>query len=577
MKPKLKPINEQVIVLLGATSGIGLETSFQMVEKGAQVVIVGRSQEGLNEALEQVRSHAVANRMAISRGRNGHAQEGGMGEQTTSLVGEMEDQVIGLEADVANFDQIKSVAEQVVQRFGRIDTWVNLAAVSQWALFEDTTPDEFHRIIEVNLLGQAYGAMAAMPYLKQQNGGALIFVSSIEGRIPIPYHSAYNASKHGILGMAETLRLEVSHTGVPISVTTILPASINTPLFEKARTKIGVEPEPLPPVYEAQMVARSILYAAEHPVRELIVGDSGYMMTFMRRLAPTLTSNFMGASGFRMQRSNEPKSAQAPDNLYNHISGYDQVQGEYPARPFSLLTWFSTHPRARMALYGGLLAGMGALVGWRVVEMRNQRRGWRYQLPKQARKLYKNAYKQVRQASKGSQKAIKNASETVVGLPLVSSLPMFRRRSVFQRWGDLMLGWWAAITSISLPFISRRKSLAQRITDRMPSMSMPSMPEMPWSSANKMTGKAAKQTSKAMDKVEKQVKVAQKRAEKAMNQVENRSRYAIKAASRSMPSKSDIKDMAKRGQVIERRQSFIERMPFGERRETVVEKMPYKK
>ncbi|RPJ37465.1 MAG: SDR family NAD(P)-dependent oxidoreductase, partial [Chloroflexi bacterium] len=487
---------------------------------------------------------------------------------------EMEEKVIGLEADVTNFDQVKSVAAQVVQRFGRIDTWVNLAAVAQWALFEDTTPDEFLRIIQVNLLGQTYGAMAALPYLKQQGGGALIFVSSIEGRIPVPYHSAYNASKHGINGMAETLRLELKHTGVPVSVTTIVPASINTPLFEKARTKIGVEPEPIPPVYDARLVARAIIYAAQHPVRELIVGDSGYMMTFMRRLAPTITSNIMGASGFRMQRSNEPKSAQAPDNLYHHVSGYEQVEGSFPSKRSGVLTWLSTHPRARMVLYGGLLAGMGALIGWRVVEARNRQRSWRYQLPRQARKLYKNAFKQAKLASKTSNRALKNASETVSSLPVVSNLPMFHKRSILERWGDLLLGWWAAITSLSIPFIGRRKSLAQRVSDRVPDVHVPAMP---WAGRREITGKVARQTNKAMDKVEKRVKAAEKRAEKAMDRMEGRSRDALKAVSHRMPSKSDIKDMARRGEVIERRRSFVERMPFGERRETIVEKMPYKK
>ena len=574
MKPKLKPINEQVVVLLGATSGIGLETAFQMVEKGATVVIVGRSQEGLNDALDQVRSHAEASRMAISRGRNGHTQLGVIGDEsgqfasevTSATMTEIPDQVIGLEADVTNFEQIRSVAEQVVQRFGRLDTWVNLAAVSEWALFEDTTPDEFHRIIEVNLLGQAYGAMAALPYLKQQGGGALIFVSSMEGRVPIPYHSAYNASKHGILGLAETLRQEVKHTGVPVSITAILPASINTPLFEKSRTKMGVEPEPLPPVYGVRMAAKAIVFAAEHPARELIVGDAGYMMNFMRRLAPTLTNNFMGASGFRMQRSNEPKSAQAPDNLYQHISGFEQAQGEHMAKPFSVITWFSTHPKARMALYGTLLAGAGALVGWRVVSIRNQRRSWRYQLPRRARKFYK-------EASKTTGKVFQDASKAFVAMPVVSNLPGIRQRSFMDRMASSFVGWWAALTSLSLPFISRRRSFTQRVSDRIPEVHI----SAPWNGGKKMAKQAVRQSNKAIDLVDKRVKKAQKRAEKAMDRLDESRKETVKAVSRRIPSRSDIRDMAKRGQVIERRRSFIEKVPFGERRELIVEKMPYKK
>lgn len=578
MKAKLKPIYDQVVVLLGATSGIGLETAKLMAEKGATVVVVGRSQEGLNEAIDQVRSHAEASRMAYQRGRNGHTQMGVISdatgqfasEITNASVSEMTDQVIGLEADVTNFEQVRSVAEQVVQRFGHLDTWVNLAAVSEYALFEDTTPEEFQRIIQVNLLGQAYGAMAALPYLKQQGGGALIFVSSIEGRIPMPYHSAYNASKHGVLGLAETLRQEIRHTGVPVSVTTILPASINTPLFEKSRTKLGVEPEPLPPVYDARMAAKAIVHAAHRPVRELIVGDMGYMMNFMRRLAPTLTSNMVGASGFRMQRSNEPKSAQAPDNLYQHISGYEQVEGGYMAKPFSVLTWFSTHPKARNALYGGLLAAAGALVGYRIYSERNRRRGWRYQLPRQARRFYQDA-------SKATSRAFHNAEKAFVAMPVVSNLPGIRRRSFSEKVGDSLIGWWAAITSLSLPFIGRRKSFKERVTDRIPEVHI----SAPWDGSKRFAKQTAKQatrqSNKAMEIVDKRVKRAQQRAEKAMDRIDDRRKETMKAVSHAMPSRSDIKDMMRRGEVVERRRSFVERVPFGERCETIVEKVPYKK
>jgi NAD(P)-dependent dehydrogenase (short-subunit alcohol dehydrogenase family) len=442
MKLKLKPIHDQVIVLFGATSGIGLETAMYMVEKDAKVAIIGRSQEGLNEAVIRIREHANASMLARQRSTNGshyetfgsiagQAASEAMGESsmTTEMV---EEQVIAIEADVTNWEQVRSAAEQVMQRLGRIDTWVNLAAVSEWALFEDTSPDEFHRIIEVNLVGQAYGAMAVMPYMKQQEGGSLIFVSSIAGKMPIPYQSAYNASKHGIVGLVETLRQEVIHTGLPINVTAIIPASINTPLFSKARTKLGVEPEPIPPIYDSKLVARSIAYAASHPVRELIVGDSGYMMTFMRRLAPTLTSNYIGASGFRKQRSSEVKSAQAPDNLYEHIQGYTQVEGEYAPRTmrYSPITWLSTHPRVRMGLLAAAISGLGFLAGSRIVLARaERRRSFKYR----------------------ARSFAEQAVTFLAALPLISSLPMFQRRSLIRRISD------------RLPFTNRKKSLDDRI------------------------------------------------------------------------------------------------------------------
>ena len=440
MKAKLKPIHDQVVVLFGATSGIGLETALQMVEKGARVAIVGRSQEGLNDAMERVRQHAQAHREITNRTNGGSVypigrrewMQGEMGATGMTGTGEstgfasaesggspmgtstMEDQVIALEADITKWEDVKGVADQVVQRMGRIDTWVNIAAVAEWALFEDTNPEEFRRIIEVNLLGHAYGTMAALPYMKQQGGGSIISVASIAGRVSVPYQSAYSASKHGLMGMIETLRQELRHTNVPVSVTAIIPASVNTPLFNKARTKLGVEPEPIPPIYDPRMVAKAIVYAASHPVRELIVGDSGYIVTYMRRLAPTLTNNFLGATGFRKQRSDEPKSAQAPDNMYHHVSGYNSVSGEFTPRTMKVspLTWLSTHPKVKMGIVSALIAGAGFLVGSKIVRSRAQRR---------------------RSFSYRARNFGRQAGALLASLPMISDLPMFRRRTLPQR------------------------------------------------------------------------------------------------------------------------------------------------
>ena len=214
---KLKSLDKQVVVLFGATSGIGLETALHMVEHGAHVALIGRSQEGLDDALQRVRQHTRAHHAAMSQHQGAEAFN-------------PEDQVKGFLADATDFEQVKSAAEQIISTFGRIDTWVNLAAVTEYALFEDMGPNEFKHIIDNNLTGQAYGAMAALSYMKQQKAGALIFVSSVGGKVPLPYQAAYTAAKHGILGLADTVRMELKHSGIPVSVTTILPSSINTPL-----------------------------------------------------------------------------------------------------------------------------------------------------------------------------------------------------------------------------------------------------------------------------------------------------------------------------------------------------------
>lgn len=559
MKLKLKPIYDQVVVLVGATSGAGLETAMLMAEKGARVAIVGRSMEGLNDALDQVRLHATAsymNRMQargmdlytapgedISMGYHRTEETAGSESSPAQTAHEVmsEDQVMAVEGDITNFEQMRSVADQVMQRFGRIDTWVNLAGVSEWALFEDTSPDEFHRIIEVNLVGQAYAAMAALPYLRQQRGGALIFVGSMAGRVPVPYQSAYSASKHGLLGLADTLRMEQQYTGLPVSITTILPASMNTPLFEKARTKIGVEPEPVPPIYDAKMLAKAIVYAATHPVREMIVGDAGYLINFVNRISPRLAHSVMSATGFTNQRNGPLKSGQAPDNLYEHISGYNQAEGEFydRERRFAPLTWLSTHPAARIGLYGVLLGGLGAFLGWRIMKERAYRRTWRYRLPRQARKI-------TREARAIAGKTLQSAGERVSEMQIASNLPMMHRRSFPRRAVDTLAGFWTAVLAI-LPF-TQRKSLMRRITDRIPSVNMP------WKQRESFVDRVT-----MADQRKKVGKRIEKTSDKVRETISDRRKDAAKTVEKAVQRG---KEAAMKAPVIEHRESIIEKVTF---------------
>lgn len=178
-------------------------------ERGAKVVVAGRSLSALTELVREIQS----------RGDMASAQE----------------------ADVSQYDQLIALANRAVELYGRIDTWVHVAAVSIHAPFQETRPDEFRRLIDVNLIGQAFGAMAALPHLKRAGGGALIHIGSVESKRSFPLHSAHSASKHGMIGFIDALRVELMHDRTPISVTTILPAGINTPFFDKSLTRLGVK------------------------------------------------------------------------------------------------------------------------------------------------------------------------------------------------------------------------------------------------------------------------------------------------------------------------------------------------
>jgi NAD(P)-dependent dehydrogenase (short-subunit alcohol dehydrogenase family) len=329
---RLKPVENQVVALMGASSGIGRETALRFAERGAKVVVSARNEEGLNSLVEEI------------RGKGGRAT--------------------AIPAEVTEFEQVKAVADRAVEEYGRLDTWVHLAAVLLVASFEETTPEEFARVIDVNLMGQVYGAMAALPHIKRQGGGALIHVSSMGAKRSIPLQSAYCASKHGIDGFLESLRVELQREKLPISVTQVMPATINTPFFDKARTKLGVKPVAPPPIYQPVIVSEAILYAAENPARDLVVGGAAKALILSQAVSPRLLDVLLKVRGFEVHYTREPKPENAPDNLFESLEGRNVVEGSFRdwAHPRSFYTWLELHPTVkRVAVMVGTLGALTAL------------------------------------------------------------------------------------------------------------------------------------------------------------------------------------------------------------------------
>jgi NAD(P)-dependent dehydrogenase (short-subunit alcohol dehydrogenase family) len=327
IKVQLKPVGEQVVVLMGASSGIGRETALRFARKGAKVVASARGEEGLDSLVQEIRD------------------TGG--------------EAIAVPADTSEFDQVKAVADRAVEEYGRLDTWVHLAAVGLFATFEQTTPEEFRRVIDVNLMGQVYGAMAALPHLKREGRGALIHISSVEAKRSFPFHSAYGASKHGIDGFLEALRVELKHEGWPISVTQVMPGTINTPFFDKGRTKLGVKPVGVPPIYEPETVANLILYAAENPTRDLVSGGAAQALIINQRLSPRLLDAILATrAGFSPQKTDEPRAEDDPDNLYAPIGGHDTAKNGFRALSRSLYNWLEMHPVVRRGAAVGVALGL---------------------------------------------------------------------------------------------------------------------------------------------------------------------------------------------------------------------------
>lgn len=328
----LKSIDQQVVVVVGASSGIGRDTALKFAQKGAKVVVSARSKEGLATLVEEI-----------------------------SAVGGT---AIAVPADVADFDQVKAIAEKTVEHFGRLDTWVHLAATSVFATFDNVTPEEFKRVVDVTLMGQVYGAMAALPYLKREGRGALIHITSLEGRRSLPYQSAYSASKHGAIGFIDAMRLELKNQGHPISVTNIMPGVINTPFYNKGKTKLGVKPTGVPPYYSASLVTDAILYAAEHPVRDYIVSDVGRILDIAQRISPGLVDALLLAIAFPFQKTNESKSEDAPNNLYDPIQGYDKVNGDFDQLEVPSITdMLDKGPALAIGAFAAVALGVVALLG----------------------------------------------------------------------------------------------------------------------------------------------------------------------------------------------------------------------
>jgi NAD(P)-dependent dehydrogenase (short-subunit alcohol dehydrogenase family) len=221
---------------------------------------------------------------------------------------------------------------------------VNAAATSVFAGFEDTTPEEFRRVMEVNYLGQVHGALAALPALRKAGGGALIAVSSVEALVSLPMHAAYSDSKHAVDGAMDALRRELGSEDAPISVTSIKPGTINTPFFSNARNKMDVAPKGPPPWYQPKVVADCILYAAEHPVRDLYAGGGGRQMALSQMLMPRQVDAVLRRVGIPATRTRRPQPEGSPGNLYASRDD-DRVQGDFSgrARGFSLYTWARLH------------------------------------------------------------------------------------------------------------------------------------------------------------------------------------------------------------------------------------------
>lgn len=297
MSHTLKPLNEQVMVITGASSGIGLATAIAAAEQGAKVALIARSKETLNEIVMSIEG------------------EGG--------------QALALPLDVADQASVLNAADVVVARFGRIDTWVNNAGVAIYGRIEDIADTDNRRLFETNFWGLVYGSLAALPYLKQ-SGGALINVGSEVSDAVVPLQGMYSTSKHAVKGFTDALRVETALVEeAPVSITLIQPTAVNTPYPEHARNYMDKEPKLPSPQIDPHRVAEAILEAATDGGRDVKVGAMSKMNTLMANLMPRLADRMSAMQAKRQQKDEPPRN---PEGTLFEAGHSGRIYGTPPSK-----------------------------------------------------------------------------------------------------------------------------------------------------------------------------------------------------------------------------------------------------
>ena len=321
----------QVVVITGASAGIARATARMFAARGAHIGLLARGETGLEGAKKDVEA---------AGGR-----------------------ALAIPADVADYQQVEKAAAAVEEEFGPIDVWVNVAFTSVFAPFTEIEPDEYKRVTEVSYLGFVYGTRVALDRMMKRDRGTIVQVGSALGSRSIPLQSAYCGAKHAINGFTESIRTELFHNKSNVHITVVQMPAVNTPQFSWVLSRLPDHPQPVSPIYQPEVAARAVLFAADHPRRKQYwVGFSTFEAIFANKFIAPLLDRYMAKTGYRSQQTSQPVSPGRPNNLWEPLDGQDGhdfgAHGIFDAeaRGHAPQMWFSHHVRL---VVGAVIAGAG--------------------------------------------------------------------------------------------------------------------------------------------------------------------------------------------------------------------------
>jgi NAD(P)-dependent dehydrogenase (short-subunit alcohol dehydrogenase family) len=315
----------EVVVITGASAGVGRATVREFARHGSSIALIARGTDGLEGARREV--EAAGGRALV------------------------------LPLDVANAAEVEAAAERIESTLGPIDIWVNNAMTSVFSPIKEMTPEEFKRVTEVTYLGYVYGSLAALKRMLPRDRGTIVHVGSALAYRSIPLQAAYCAAKHAALGFFASLRTELLHDGSNVKTTMVQMPALNTPQFGWVKSRLPHKAQPVPPIFQPEVAARAIYYAAHHPERrEYYVGWSTVKAIFGNKLMPGFADHYLARSGYDSQQHDGPEDPNRPNNLWQPVLGDHGAHGAFDerARPFSMELWLEMNRK-------WLGAGLGLL------------------------------------------------------------------------------------------------------------------------------------------------------------------------------------------------------------------------